>query len=370
MMITLRRWQNIAREKWQQAGNRGVVSVVTGGGKSIFALACYQSLSAELSCKALVVVPTRSLVEQWEALIETFALQESFTVVTNLKLLRGLGPIVPEETLLICDEAHRYGTEASLVWLDNSWRATLGLSATFERIYDSGVEEILLPNLGGVVYHYSLQEALQDDVVSKYRLHNIRAPLQEEEQEEYDDYSSKIGRLISMFGSEDERVKVALIKRKKVVNESVARTHCAVELIRSNTGRQTIVFCSSIEQAEWLFQTLSALRFSVERYHSKLSRSHRKSVLRRYLMSGISIIIAVNALDEGFDAPKTDMAIIIAQSNADRQRIQRIGRCLRRVEGKTADIFSFWSTEDERLRLEDEARIGSSEVYWYEAGIA
>ena len=155
MEITLRRWQKIARKKWQQAGNRGVVSVVTGGGKSIFALACYESLSEECSCKALVVLPTRSLVEQWEALIEAFGFHEHFNVVTNLKLIRGLGQIVPEETLLICDEAHRYGTSASLIWLDNSWRATLGLSATFERIYDSGIEEILLPNLGNVIYHYS-----------------------------------------------------------------------------------------------------------------------------------------------------------------------------------------------------------------------
>ena len=234
-------------------------------------------------------------------------------------------------------------------------------------MYDSGVEEVLLPNLGEIIYQYSLEEALDDDVVSKYRLHNILAPLQKDEQEEYDAMSSRIGRLIAMYGPEDERAKLALIKRKKVVNESVARTHCAVELIRANTGRQTIVFCSSIAQAEWLFNTLAELRFSVERYHSKLSRAHRKSVLRRYLMSGISIIIAVNALDEGFDAPKTDMAIIIAQSNADRQRIQRIGRCLRKLEGKTADIFSFWSTGDERLRLEEESQLVSAEVLWYEA---
>src|SRR5215213_1340046 len=62
MGIDLRDWQKLALGRWANAGHRGIVSVVTGGGKTVFALACMRELRAET---VLVVVPTIALLDQW-----------------------------------------------------------------------------------------------------------------------------------------------------------------------------------------------------------------------------------------------------------------------------------------------------------------
>ena len=47
-------------------------------------------------------------------------------------------------------------------------------------------------------------------------------------------------------------------------------------------------------------------------------------------------MVAVRSLDEGVDVPEAEIAIIASGSRSKRQRIQRMGRVLRFVEGKQA----------------------------------
>ena len=68
----------------------------------------------------------------------------------------------------------RYGAGK---WLNQNWAMTLGLTATLERQYDRGVEEILIPILGGVFYKYDLSEALRDQVVEPFKARNVFAYL-------------------------------------------------------------------------------------------------------------------------------------------------------------------------------------------------
>src|SRR6266850_5699011 len=60
--VSLRAWQAEALSSWKDADHRGIVSVVTGAGKTILALACIDVLKPETS---LVVVPTIALLDQW-----------------------------------------------------------------------------------------------------------------------------------------------------------------------------------------------------------------------------------------------------------------------------------------------------------------
>ena len=63
--IQLRQWQKLAFAKWVN-GQQGVVSVVTGGGKTIFAEFCILHFrKIHPSGRVLIVVPTISLLDQW-----------------------------------------------------------------------------------------------------------------------------------------------------------------------------------------------------------------------------------------------------------------------------------------------------------------
>src|SRR5436305_3122438 len=60
--LQLREWQREALLRWEKAGYRGIVGVVTGGGKTVFSLSCIEKLQPDTS---LVIVPTLALLDQW-----------------------------------------------------------------------------------------------------------------------------------------------------------------------------------------------------------------------------------------------------------------------------------------------------------------
>src|SRR5947207_2477857 len=62
-----RRWQENAFALWKEA-QRGVIEVVTGGGKTFFALQCILHIRTNSpSYRFLIVVPTVALLDQWHA---------------------------------------------------------------------------------------------------------------------------------------------------------------------------------------------------------------------------------------------------------------------------------------------------------------
>jgi len=52
--------------------------------------------------------------------------------------------------------------------------------------------------------------------------------------------------------------------------------------------------------------------------------------LNEFRANGQSALLACRCLDEGIDIPEVDAAILVASTQSRRQRIQRIGRTLRR----------------------------------------
>jgi superfamily II DNA or RNA helicase len=82
----------------------------------------------------------------------------------------------------------------------------------------------------------------------------------------------------------------------------------------------------------------------------------------------ISVLVTVHALDEGFDVPEAEVAIVIASSATRRQRIQRLGRVLRStLEKVSATIFTIYSSPQEAQRLSvDKAASAAKSVTWQE----
>jgi len=67
MKVTPRRWQVDAFKKWIAASRHGIVEVITGGGKTIFAQYCIEDFLAASSQPSaiLILVPTHALLDQW-----------------------------------------------------------------------------------------------------------------------------------------------------------------------------------------------------------------------------------------------------------------------------------------------------------------
>ena len=62
------------------------------------------------------------------------------------------------------------------------------------------------------------------------------------------------------------------------------------------------------------------------------------------------ILVTCTALDEGLNVPDIEVAVIVSQTMSLRQRIQRVGRALRKGK-KRAKIYTIYITDDEKNTL-------------------
>ena len=133
----------------------------------------------------------------------------------------------------------------------------------------------------------------------------------------------------------------------------------------------TVVFHESIDQAELLAKILKDRKHRVVTYHSQISKDVRRDNLRMFKTGMADVLVCCRALDEGIDVPEADSAILVASTSSHRQRVQRLGRVLRKHPDKEhAEIFTVYTTDQEESNLRKELTDldGVASVRWMKAG--
>ena len=381
--ITLRAWQERALPLWKAEGHRGIVEVVTGGGKTVFALACIQELKPDT---VLIVVPTVALLEQWWAEASAFfkVSPDDINIITgrraiesgtiNIAVLNTASKLAEKKIrnpcFLIVDECHKAATPQFQSVLDIPRIASLGLSATPERQYDDGLQTILVPALGPVIYQYSYREAILDGVIVRFELRNVVFDLEAERVEEYEKLSKSIARSAGKFGFESEQVVSLLLRRTRLVNLSLERIRLTLRLINRHKGSRILVFHEDIDACDLILSFLTEAGFRAGAYHSQVPTKRRVATLTEFRRGDLDILITCRALDEGFNVPETEIGIIAASTATRRQRIQRLGRVLRPSKGKTeAIVYTLVATGPEvgRLKEEEDGLADLATVSWVHA---
>lgn len=385
----LRAWQADALKVWEDAGRRGIVEVATGGGKTRFALACIQSLQQHSGeVVSTIVVPTTALADQWYvSLVEDGGADpDDVTVLTSkakvsdlrtfniavINSARSVAPdIWPQNRILVVDEVHRAGSAENAKALRGNALATLGLSATPDRQYDTALDDVLIPSLGPVIFRYSLQDASRDGVLSDFALTNVVVSMSENENSEYDRLTKQIARA-SGHDKDNEKVLSLLRRRSRVAARAHVRIPTAVHLAEVNRGARQIIFHESIDSAEAIYDLLRARGHSATIYHSQMGGQLRRENLRLFRRGVYDTLVTCRALDEGVNVPEVEVAVVAAATSSERQRIQRLGRVLRPAEGKgLARIYTVVATDPEEKRLhEEEAKLeGVAAVTWLRAAL-
>ena len=386
-----REWQRKALHEWLKK-MRGVASIVTGGGKTIFAYFCMQEFWKRYADgRVVILVPTLTLLDQWYVSlredfgvpseeIACFSSQEKANkprtvnvLVINsgrhlvCKLAAGL------KIFLIVDECHRAGSPENAKALQGKFVATLGLSATPQREYDSGFEDHVIPALGAVIFEYDYSQAYRDGVVAPFELVNVRVDLLPHEQKEYNHLTKRAALLLRKVQSAkvevgiQENLKRVLQMRAAVSAMAKMRLPVAAKIVEQNRGARTIVFHERISAANSLFDVLQQRNHSVCLYHSKIAPEVRRDNLRLFRRGVFDVLISCRALDEGMNVPETMVAVIASSTASLRQRIQRLGRVLRPAKGKQkAVIHTLYATAQEYKRLLKEAEQMDSvaQVVW------
>jgi superfamily II DNA or RNA helicase len=259
---------------------------------------------------------------------------------------------------LIVDECHRAGSPENSRALEGVFAATLGLSATPEREYDAGLDDLVVPVLGDVIYRYGYQEARRDGVITPFDLVHVRISLTASEQAAYDRMTRRIAVAIRQIGGEPptESVKRLFQRRAAIAATAQMRIPAALRLVENTHGGRTLVFHERVRAANQLLHLMQSRRLSATIYHTGVNPVLRRSNLSLYRRGVFDVLVCCRALDEGINVPETAYAVVASSTASTRQRIQRLGRVLRPAPGKErAVIYTVYATDAEERRLRDEA---------------
>lgn len=388
LRLSPRSWQNEALQRWA-AQFRGVVSVVTGGGKTVFAEMCMVKFRERFpNGRIIILVPTITLLDQWvvslrEELgvtnqeIACYSSQERSPKPKQVNVMvinsaRKLAVKVAEkvDTFLVVDECHRAGSPANSLALQINPKAALGLSATPERESDDGFETRVSPALGKIIFTYNYAQARRDHVISPFELVNVHVDLLPDEERNYALLTKRAAVELRRFqkeGGSDEKLKRILQARAAVSATAAMRIPVAVKLVEQHRGKRTIIFHERVAAANKLLDLLNKREHCATVYHSRIGPSLRRDNLRLYRQGVFDVLVTCRALDEGMNVPETTIAIVASSTASERQRIQRLGRVLRPARGKTsATVLTIYATDAEERRLRNEARKleGATSISW------
>ncbi|NJP18050.1 MAG: DEAD/DEAH box helicase family protein [Hydrococcus sp. CRU_1_1] len=361
--IELRPFQIDAIEAFGKA-NSGILAMATGTGKTLTALSCASRLK---NLDLIVIgVPTKELVNQWVEEIETKTRFRPPIVATGkadywreilfrkLRLIycqelpRERLPVIvvgtygelskssvtnliddagglPEQSLLIADEVHATGAEVYQRILRDDFFYRLGLSATPIRPYDEEGTEIVLDYFGGIVYEFTLEDAIAAGILCQYDYHVYVTTLTDEEHAKFQQLTAKIASLLNR--DERDRLHHLTIQRAKIIKSATTKINLLDRILNDYPPQQAMIYCADIDQATQISKRLSQRGFNVARYSSE--DCDRNTILTNFAKGYLDALVAVKCLDEGVDIPSVHQAIILASDATERQFIQRRGRILR-----------------------------------------
>ena len=372
--MKLREWQESAFPLWWER-KRGIVKVVTGGGKTVFAIHCLKKYLEENTNNTIfIVVPSIALLDQWhEGLQLSFKNNEialngggerldklsKITISTIDSVKNIIENFDASKTLLIVDECHKIGTEKRGETLTNNWHATLGLSATPERDYDDNFYIIIRKILGDIIFDYDYIDAREDEVIVNFKLLYAYAAMTSSEEAEYKKFTKSIQRRAATIGGNnmnDYPLKMLIFNRARMVKNSVNRIPFGIELLQKYKRDSWIVFTENKKQAKEFNTIINKKGYKSAIYNTDLDSSEREENLNNFKNGNLNVLVSCTALDEGFDMPEADGAMILSASSSKRQRIQRMGRVLRITANKqNALIVTVYSSKTEYEKLREES---------------
>ena len=383
-----------AVEAWIENDFRGTVLYSTGTGKTEIAFECakrvaniiaHSSSSASSSSSStpqnttttfnvLILVPRITLIEQNIKRLVSYDIPrenigsyfgerkevKEITVATYQSIIRNLD-IIHKSNMVVFDEIHLISDSAKVfrnifnAVLEDHKKALLGLTATLDETDLNKYRTIL--TLLPPVKRYQIKRAVSDKRLAKPIVIPVKVSLTEKEQNDYDTYTSKIKKISNRFKRYDaESMKVLLRKggfvsgmakawfsnvrkRKLLLSYAENKLLSAINLITKKFPNERImVFSETIDSINKLKDMLELYGTKSNVIDSKTSAGKRQKILDSW-GKDFYPLLSVHTLEIGFDIPQVRIEIILATTSNMNQVVQRIGRVIRKDEGKDVALI-------------------------------
>lgn len=401
--ITFREYQKDAISVWVGENYRGIYDMATGTGKTLTGLGAISKLSEDLDdvLAVIIVCPYQHLVEQWVEDIVRFNIKPIIAygdspqkdwkkrlsrAVRDQKLRRDKSffclvctnatfakDYVQDEIskiqspiLLVVDEAHNFGARTYARLLDDRFTYRLALSATLDRHRDDEGTAMLYDFFRKKCIEYSLDRAIDEDKLTKYKYYPIPVYLTDEELEKYEQKSYEMSKCL-IKGKDgkyrlNKRGEILAMERARIVAGASQKLETLREYIAPYAKDNNIlVYCGAtnvidekadyssideedVRQIEAVTRILgNEFGMEVAKFTSEENMETRATIKEQFQKGDrLQAIVAIKCLDEGVNIPGIRTAFILASTTNPKEYIQRRGRVLRKAENKPfAEIYDF-----------------------------
>lgn len=376
-----RDYQLEAVEAWRANGRRGVIVLPTGAGKSFVAQLCIRDADRS----ALVVAPTLDLVGQWaDQLLRAFG--------PPVGVLGGGTHDVQDITVATYDSAwmhvERYGDRFGLLVFDEVHHLPgasfaqaaegaiapfrLGLTATLERPDGEHVRAERL--VGPVVYRREIGE-LAGEFLSEYRTECIQVQLSDADRAAYDRAWNAYRGFVESRGlflggpsgwqrflreaAKSREGRSALRswrESRRILQGAAAKLRVLEELLWRHRDGRVLIFTNDNAT---VYDISRRLLIPAITHQTELAE--RRALLAGFADGSLPVLVTSRVLNEGVDIPSADVAIVLSGTATVREHVQRLGRILRRREGKQAVLYELVVAETSEERTS--ARRRDHEAY-------
>lgn len=260
--------------------------------------------------------------------------------------------------LIIVDEAHRsLSPKYRAMYTGLTCEYLMCLTATKPK--DMEYLEFL-QSVAPIVYEKRLLEAVAEEVLPKFKVINMEVPFHRASAGRYRIFDQqfreaviainrfrgkypelrkyksvfdlakdfKVYRRVDEFtelGKEARKFWSAMTMRKYAVYNNLHKIDIAVKIVNAYPERKWILFCKSINFATTLASRIPGALL----YHSELKTPEKKAILRQNAEAERGVLVAVDALNEGYNVENIDAAICLSGVSTELVNIQQLGRTLR-----------------------------------------
>ncbi len=373
--------QTEAVNAWINNNYRGTILYSTGTGKTEIAFECARRIASEFfttitttidspsPIDILLMVPRIILIEQNIQRLATYGIPrekigayfgerkevKEITICTYQSVVRNLD-IIRRAKMVIFDEVHLLRDTAKIfskifdVIAEDYKKAILGLTATLDESDLDKYNTIL--TLLPPVKRYPIRKAVNDKRLAKPIVIPLKVTLTETEQIDYENYSSKIKKISNRFKKYDAKSMTTLLrkggfvsgmakawfsnvrKRKLLLSCAENKLLSAVNLVTKKFPNEKImIFSETIDSISKLRDMLESQGTKAMIIDSNINSRKRAAILNQWGREFYPLL-SVHTLEIGFDLPHVRIEVILATTSNMNQVIQRIGRVIRKYEGK------------------------------------